>query len=54
MGPIIAGRDLRKSWGPTLVLEHADFLIHPNGGGVATVTGATVPENPYWALLLPG
>ena len=54
MGPIIAGRDLRKSWGPTLVLEHADFLLHPNGGGVAIVTGAAVPENPYRALLLPG
>src|SRR2546426_1028214 len=24
MEPIIAGRDLRKSWGATLVLEHAD------------------------------
>jgi len=54
MGPIIAGWDLRKSWGLTLVLEHADFLIHPNGGGVAMVTGAAVPENPYRALLLPG
>src|SRR5437867_3865930 len=28
MEPIIAGRDLRKSWGATLVLEHADFLLH--------------------------
>ena len=28
MEPIIAGRDLRKSWGATLVLEHADFLCH--------------------------
>ena len=54
MEPIIAGRDLRKSWGPTLVLEHADFLIHPNGGGVAMVTRAAVPENPYRALLLRG
>ncbi|MEK6838198.1 MAG: ABC-F family ATP-binding cassette domain-containing protein, partial [Candidatus Thermoplasmatota archaeon] len=46
MEPIIAGRDLRKSWGPTLVLEHADFLIHagdkialvgPNGSGKSTL-----------------
>src|SRR6266705_892707 len=28
MEPIIVGRDLRKSWGATLVLEHADFLLH--------------------------
>ena len=46
MEPIIAGRDLRKSWGSTLVLEHADFLIHagdkialvgPNGSGKSTL-----------------
>lgn len=46
MEPIIAGRDLRKSWGPTLVLEHADFLIQagdkvalvgPNGSGKSTL-----------------
>jgi ATP-binding cassette subfamily F protein 3 len=46
MEPIIAGRDLRKSFGPTLVLEHADFLIHagdkvalvgPNGAGKSTL-----------------
>ena len=54
MEPIIAGRDLRKSWGATLVLERADFLLRPHGGGVAIVTGAAVPENPYRALLLPG
>src|SRR5438552_2639313 len=27
MEPIIAGRDLRKSWGATIVFEHADFLL---------------------------
>src|SRR6266540_4610259 len=46
MEPIIAGRDLRKSWGSTVVLEHADFLIHagekvalvgPNGAGKSTL-----------------
>src|SRR5438445_10393002 len=46
MEPIIAGRDLRKSWGPTLVLEHADVLLHagdkvalvgPNGSGKSTL-----------------
>jgi len=46
MEPIIAGRDLRKSWGSTLVLEHAEFLIHagekvalvgPNGSGKSTL-----------------
>src|SRR3989454_468056 len=46
MEPIIAGRDLRKSWGSTLVLEHADFLLHagdkvalvgPNGSGKSTL-----------------
>ena len=46
MEPIIAGRDLRKSFGPTLVLEHADFLIQegdkvalvgPNGSGKSTL-----------------
>src|SRR5437867_5048760 len=36
MEPIIAGRDLRKSWGATLVLEHADFLLHA-GDKVALV-----------------
>ena len=29
MEPIIAGRDLRKSWGPMSVLEPADFLVVP-------------------------
>src|SRR2546428_14094996 len=46
MEPIIAGRALRKSWGATLVLEHADFLLHagdkaalvgPNGSGKSTL-----------------
>jgi len=46
MEPIIAGRDLRKSFGGTLVLEHADFLIQasdkvalvgPNGAGKSTL-----------------
>src|SRR5881409_1235452 len=46
MEPIIAGRDLRKSWGSTIVLEHADFAIHagekvalvgPNGAGKSTL-----------------
>src|SRR5437867_2665693 len=46
MEPIIAGHDLRKSWGSTLVLENADFLIHagekvalvgPNGAGKSTL-----------------
>src|SRR5437879_10840177 len=57
MEPIIAGRDLRKSWGATLVLEHADFLLHagdkvalvgPNGSGKSTLfrllAGETAPE----------
>src|SRR5881409_214343 len=57
MEPIIAGRDLRKSWGPTLVLEHADFLLHagdkvalvgPNGSGKSTLfrllAGETTPD----------
>src|SRR2546425_1464569 len=46
MEPIIAGRDLRKAWGSTIVLEHADFTIHagekvalvgPNGAGKTTL-----------------
>ncbi len=57
MEPIIAGRDLRKSWGSTLVLEHADFLLHagdkaalvgPNGAGKSTLfrllAGETRPD----------
>src|SRR2546428_11410831 len=57
MEPIIAGRDLRKSWGATLVLEHADFLLHagekvalvgPNGSGKSTLfrllAGETTPD----------
>src|SRR6266568_3795362 len=57
MEPIIAGRDLRKSWGGTLVLEHADFLLHegdkvalvgPNGSGKSTLfrllAGETTPD----------
>src|SRR5256884_5710190 len=39
MEPIIAGRDLRKSWGATLVLEHADFLLH--AGDKAALVGPT-------------
>src|SRR5207249_10573879 len=51
MEPIIAGRDLRKSWGATLVLEHADFLLHagdkvalvgPNVSGKSTL--ARLPQ----------
>src|SRR5205809_760430 len=57
MEPIIVGRDLRKSWGATLVLEHADFLLHagekvalvgPNGSGKSTLfrllAGETAPD----------
>src|SRR5439155_4378622 len=57
MEPIIAGRDLRKSWGATLVLEHADFLLHagdkvalvgPNVSGKSTLfrllAGETAPD----------
>src|SRR5213592_4964525 len=57
MEPIIAGRDLRKSWGATLVFEHADFLLHagekvalvgPNGSGKSTLfrllAGETTPD----------
>src|SRR3970282_1772496 len=57
MEPILAGRDLRKSWGPTLVLEHADFLLQagdkvalvgPNGSGKSTlfrlIAGETKPD----------
>src|SRR5439155_6285161 len=48
---------LRKSWGATLVLEHADFLLHagdkvalvgPNGSGKSTLfrllAGETAPD----------
>src|SRR5256884_10019698 len=54
---IIAGRDLRKSWGATIVFEHADFLLHagekvalvgPNGSGKSTLfrllAGETTPD----------
>ena len=46
MPPILAGRDVRKSWSGTLVLEHADFvvqagekvaLVGPNGAGKSTL-----------------
>src|SRR5205814_10573201 len=63
MEPIIAGRDLRKSWGATLVLEHADFLLHagdkvalvgPNGSGKSTLfrllAGETAPDLGHLAL----
>jgi ABC-type branched-subunit amino acid transport system ATPase component len=36
MPPIPAGRDLRESWGGTIVLEHADFLLQ-KGDKVALV-----------------
>src|SRR2546428_9745760 len=57
MEPIIAGRDLRKSWCAVLVLEHADFLLHggdkaalvgPNGSGKSCLfrllAGETAPD----------
>src|SRR6266571_8940748 len=57
MEPIVAGRDLRKFWGATLVLEHADFLLRagdkialvgPNGSGKSTLfrllAGETTPD----------
>jgi len=57
MEPILAGRDLRKSFGSTLVLEHADFLVHagdkvalvgPNGAGKSTlfrlIAGEEAPD----------
>src|SRR5256712_338976 len=66
MEPIIAGRDLRKSWGATLRLEHADFLLHagdkaalvgPNGSGKSTLfrllSGETAPDVGH-VVLKPG
>ncbi len=57
MPPILLGRDLRKSWSGTLVLEHADFvlqagekvaLVGPNGAGKSTLfkllAGETKPD----------
>ena len=32
MHPIVAARDLRKSWSGTLVLEHADLVSATRGG----------------------
>src|SRR3989454_1260519 len=55
MEPILAGRDLRKSFGPTLVLEHADFRLHagdtvalvgPNGAGKSTLFKLIAGETP--------
>src|SRR5256886_3160592 len=55
MEPIIAGRDLRKSWGATIVFEHADFLLHagekvalvgPNGSGKSTLFRLLAGETP--------
>ena len=46
MPPVVAGRELRKSWSGTLVLENADFvlqegekaaLVGPNGAGKSTL-----------------
>ncbi len=57
MPPLLAARDLRKSWSGTLVLEHADFilqagekvaLVGPNGAGKSTLfkllAGETKPD----------
>ena len=57
MEPILAGRDLRKSFGATLVLDHAEFRLHegdkvalvgPNGAGKSTlfrlIAGETRPD----------
>ncbi|HKZ63597.1 MAG TPA: ATP-binding cassette domain-containing protein, partial [Thermoplasmata archaeon] len=54
---MIAGRDLRKSFGATLVLDHAEFRLHegdkvalvgPNGAGKSTlfrlIAGETRPD----------
>ncbi len=57
MPPLLAGRELRKSWSGTLVLERADFilqegekvaLVGPNGAGKSTLfkllAGETKPD----------
>src|SRR3989442_7174672 len=50
MEPIIAGRDLRKAWGSTIVLEHADFTIHA-GEKVALVGPNGAGENHVFRLI---
>src|SRR5436309_1326820 len=53
MEPIIAGRDLRKSWAATLVFDHPASLlppgdkvalVAPNGPGKATLSGLLQAE----------
>src|SRR5438552_17444099 len=52
MEPIIAGRDLRPSWGATLVLEHADFLLH--AGDKVALAAPNGPLKSTLLLLLAG
>src|SRR5207302_11354342 len=49
---IIAGRDLRKSWGATLVLEHADFLLQ--AGDKVALVGQNGSDNSTLFRLLAG
>ena len=53
MPPIVLGREIRRSWSGTLVLEHADFilqagekvaLVGPNGAGKSTLFELLVGE----------